>query len=772
MYTYSIFVICDGSAEKLRETAGSLRGLTRGGNVDVTYIFKKIYEIPPYVHEVIEELKSDAACLIGESPGGLNQYIRSRRGRLFFLMNEGDRLESKYFAYCDRFFNRESANCYAASLPECGGVTVVWAEAAKAAGLDGVSVREAFDGLVRRLTAEKNGCEPISRAFPVTCIIPFYNAAAYLDEAIDSLLSQTMDFTENVELILADAGSTDDSEGICESYKEAYPGNVIYIAETCINAAKNAGLDAACGEYAAFLDAEDRFDDNYLESAVKFLHEHPEADFMAFPIECADGARGNEVQGFKTARVVNAESDDDFIQLYIDGVVFRRSAIDEPRFIQEPRGREDIGFIHRLLTQNPLCGASAESRLLSHKRGDTAPVPISSLKLFADQLTDVSVKTLGTVSAYTQRCLLYCLQWPVFEGAVPNEPEDGRLLERTLTEITSQIDDAVIMSACNLTQRRKIYLLSLKYGSPDFCFANRKPGLRFGAVFEPLSMRAQVARVEESGGVIAIAGDFYMPGEIRGHMLARYGGSFYKATERVPPMDQSSRGADPGSRGFELRIPFTANGEIEFFVEVEGEAYIKADIDYAPSSRMRDKEGSFVLGEKTIIHRLDGNKWEAEDFSWNLLQYRLKAYTDANFSCQCFESDRALLENYIRIYPFMRARSISLFMDPAEKAVQSVGATDTGDLEAAYDPHARGADPERYFVIADGDSTAAERLKPYGKTVVFGTDEHKLLHLFAERFVFSDYGCLEPFGEAADLFQGLVRGRACCSRDRVYEEFL
>lgn len=86
-------------------------------------------------------------------------------------------------------------------------------------------------------------------------IIPVYNNASYLCDAVDSVLQQS--YTE-FELFLVDDESTDDSSVICQRYADEY-NNVKYIRidHSGPGAARNAGLQAARGDYILFMDADD-----------------------------------------------------------------------------------------------------------------------------------------------------------------------------------------------------------------------------------------------------------------------------------------------------------------------------------------------------------------------------------------------------------------------------------------------------------------------------------------------------------------------------------
>jgi glycosyltransferase involved in cell wall biosynthesis len=92
-------------------------------------------------------------------------------------------------------------------------------------------------------------------------IIPIYNTGRYLDEAIFSLLNQTIGF-KNIQLILVNDGSIDQTEEISLKYKKAYPKNIIYIKieHGGKSKAKNIGLDYATGKYITFLDPDDKWD--------------------------------------------------------------------------------------------------------------------------------------------------------------------------------------------------------------------------------------------------------------------------------------------------------------------------------------------------------------------------------------------------------------------------------------------------------------------------------------------------------------------------------
>lgn len=109
-----------------------------------------------------------------------------------------------------------------------------------------------------------NTAEPL-----VSIIVPVYNAADYLHYCVDSIIGQSY---RNLEIILIDDGSTDESSELCDKYASADQRvKVIHQANGGIGKAQNAGLDAASGEYIAFSDNDDILDRRNIELLLHAL---------------------------------------------------------------------------------------------------------------------------------------------------------------------------------------------------------------------------------------------------------------------------------------------------------------------------------------------------------------------------------------------------------------------------------------------------------------------------------------------------------------------
>ena len=101
----------------------------------------------------------------------------------------------------------------------------------------------------------------------VSMIIPVYNVSAYLPQCLESVIHQTY---PNLEILVIDDDSTDNSAAICEAYARRDPRiRIIRIAHGGLSAARNTGIEHSNGEYLAFLDSDDWMELHAINTLVK-----------------------------------------------------------------------------------------------------------------------------------------------------------------------------------------------------------------------------------------------------------------------------------------------------------------------------------------------------------------------------------------------------------------------------------------------------------------------------------------------------------------------
>ncbi len=107
----------------------------------------------------------------------------------------------------------------------------------------------------------------------VSVVIPNYNHARFVGDAIRSVLNQSFC---SYEIIVVDDGSTDDSREVIEKFGGRVRG--IYQENAGLSAARNAGIRAAQGAFIGLLDADDMYEPNYLGTLVNALESRPDAE--------------------------------------------------------------------------------------------------------------------------------------------------------------------------------------------------------------------------------------------------------------------------------------------------------------------------------------------------------------------------------------------------------------------------------------------------------------------------------------------------------------
>jgi glycosyltransferase involved in cell wall biosynthesis len=161
----------------------------------------------------------------------------------------------------------------------------------------------------------------------VSVVIPNYNYAAYLRQAIDSVLTQSY---ANVEVIVVDDGSTDDSAEVLDSYGDRI--RWFRQKNSGVSVARNRGIEEARGKYIAFLDADDFWRPEKLAHQVPLF-----SNASVGMVYC--GIEHINLQGQSLASITHGMRGhvlEDVAQLTIVGIpahsstaVFRKSALDQ-----------------------------------------------------------------------------------------------------------------------------------------------------------------------------------------------------------------------------------------------------------------------------------------------------------------------------------------------------------------------------------------------------------------------------------------------------------
>ncbi|MFA0657108.1 glycosyltransferase family 2 protein [Vibrio sp. 10N.222.49.C12] len=211
----------------------------------------------------------------------------------------------------------------------------------------------------------------------VSVIVPVYNAASHLNEAVTSILNQTY---TNIEVILINDGSTDLSLEICKDFKTA--DKRIHLIEQVnygVSKARNVGLSKAKGEYVIFFDADDIVAENAIESLISMAFEYNSCDLV--------------IGGYRTfsplldlpVKCKHYSSNDELVLAIIEGKthaalwnkLIKRSAIEGISFNKDISYMEDKLFMLEVL-QRELVVSYCDDLVYNYRVDDTCAPMLSS----------------------------------------------------------------------------------------------------------------------------------------------------------------------------------------------------------------------------------------------------------------------------------------------------------------------------------------------------------------------------------------------------------
>lgn len=201
-----------------------------------------------------------------------------------------------------------------------------------------------------------------SKSPQISVIVPVYNVEYYLERCINSIINQTY---SNIEIILVNDGSTDDSLIICRAYESMYKNICVVDKENGgLSSARNAGLEIANGDFITFIDSDDWIALDTYQYCLNLMDEY-NADLIEF----------NYIMVKDGSRILNRPEENriydgmDILQYYMESTtktgsysvcrcLFPRHAVENIRF-RDGKINEDIDFKYqafsnctRLVTSN------------------------------------------------------------------------------------------------------------------------------------------------------------------------------------------------------------------------------------------------------------------------------------------------------------------------------------------------------------------------------------------------------------------------------------
>ena len=316
-----------------------------------------------------------------------------------------------------------------------------------------------------------------AKCYLFSVIMAIYNTGRYLDDSIGSIVNQTIGFT-NIQLILINDGSTDNSEEICLKYKNKFNSNIIYskIEHSGVSISRNIGLKYALGKYINFLDADDKWDLHAFMYVFYFFKFYKNVGIVAGRLkffETLNSYHPLDYKFYKT-RVANLTVEYNCIHISGPSSFFRKSLIKTNNFDKDIFSGEDTIFINNLLLIKPIIGFIREVIYYYRRRADSSSAVqtqskkidfyFSQIKLVGEYLLEKSKKLYNQIVPFIQFYLGYNILFRIISLAfkILNNNQYNEYC-KIILKLLNEIEDKYILEQKFASSRIKILALSKKY---------------------------------------------------------------------------------------------------------------------------------------------------------------------------------------------------------------------------------------------------------------------------------------------------------------------
>lgn len=246
----------------------------------------------------------------------------------------------------------------------------------------------------------------------VSVIIPTFNRAKFIEQTLDSVFAQTY---SPLEIIVVDNGSTDGTVQKLEPFKD----RIIVAHEPKSGMggahARNRGLDAATGDFVAFLDSDDLWMPTKIEKQVKFLEKHPDFGWCYTDLIGFDSDSGRDLYQYSQTRTMHSGMaiQQAFIQIFtpLSTLLIRKEVMAKVgKFWPTPKGTDaelairlaaeaPVGFLSEVLARYRVHEDSVTGTISGQQAFEAGKrVKERAVELFPEQLAPMLDDALGSVA--------------------------------------------------------------------------------------------------------------------------------------------------------------------------------------------------------------------------------------------------------------------------------------------------------------------------------------------------------------------------------------
>lgn len=635
---------------------------------------------------------------------------------------------------------------------------------------------------------------------PFSVVMACYNCQDYLDETINSLINQTLPFKDNIEVILVNDGSTDNTEEICQKYLKKYPENIIYIHQENQGqaVARNNGIKYATGEYINFLDSDDKFSSNTFKEVLDFFKQNEKVNFISIPMFFFDGEDGEHPLNYKyeKTRVVDLNNDWDFPQLHANASFFKGELFPKYQFATNIVSSEDSLMINKILIGNPNYGVVKNAKYWYRRRKNNSST-LNSVYLkkefyherlinYFKELIDISKEKYECVPKFIQYLVVYDIQWMFRINDVSEilEIDEIEQVYADIKNVLMHIDDDIILSLRDDRLNLRNHMLTIKYSDvnvdlnkvvncPDIhSIYNADIAYMYSGskLIDQLDIhKIWLDIIEIRKDILYVSGylmSFFKDENIRIEIEKKSKSKTdYYTAKRVYYQNTAKTFLNCSIEdryNFDCEIPIENDCEIKIntiFIDDNGKNRSKycLTIDFSYYARLSTLS-NYSISDNHFL-KFKENRFYISKYSYlkmikseipTLLRV-LKRREDY------YDSILIIRFLYTLFYPFYKNKRIWLFMDKIESA--------DDNAEHLYKYSIEKDDKIKKYFTVDANSKDFKRIENLKNILPFNSIKQRLIYLFAEKIISShpDDEILNPFiNKNEGSYAGLI------SSDKIF----
>ena len=634
-----------------------------------------------------------------------------------------------------------------------------------------------------------------SYKYKFSVVMPVYNVCLFLAEAIESVINQDIGFENNIQIILVDDGSTDDSGKICDEYKNKYPDNILVIHKENggVSEARNTGIPYTEGKYVSFFDPDDKFSLNTFREVYEFFEKHyEETDIVSIPVELFDAIKGEHILNDKYkagSRVIDLNKEYTHVQYFVNSVFIKKDIADKTIFDKRLKIAEDAKFVFEVLSHKSRLGVldrctyyyrirskGEKSAMQNAKRNKNWY--IGYIEYFLKDIIEYYNKKFTCIPKYMQYNLMYNLQHKVLQRELPQgvlTKDEEINYKESLFRCISTFDDEIILIQNDIGLEYKDYLLYKKYNrTPDLywekggviSFSN-KYFTNLGEYF------TQIDAIRFSNNMVNIEGCMSLPLFAESKDVSIY----IKANDVLIKADSTSREEYMllgervcASYGFNAAVPLNKlkkKTDIRFYMKVDGYMIEKKVLSYSRLSPIGTelKQQHYHFGKWFVTAGNDSIRFTRGTFikaiykeaAYLVQILKLKERNAHNLVAARAAYNAAAARTIYHIIKHFKRKEIWLLSD---KVIKTGG---SGEALFRYLMQKHSNERKYYFILDKKCPDYDTLIKEYPKNVLpFFSHKHKFMHIFADSIVSScKYDVtVNPFEGAFYMYRDIINTKS------------